>query len=182
MRLTPAIVKKSVMDTLLARISEPNQWDFFDLCAGSGQIGYEALSIGFGRVFLSDTDLGTIRFLRNSLREESGSIQLFHKDFIRMTYIICNCRKAVLFIDLPYSDWVGRESPPSKIERFFSNIVWNPKSRLERMIAVIQGPAYYSFSTAMGLSSSPYPLEEKYRKLAGQKITLLDMQLSATEV
>lgn len=94
---------------------------FFDLCAGSGQIGIEAYSRGMSPVHIVEKDRNRFEFLLQHLRDfqKKGRKLVFHrKDFRRLADDISLKNRAAVFIDLPYTFWKDDGSCPH-IDQFF---------------------------------------------------------------
>lgn len=118
--VTPALIKEAVFQLLDGRIGQdPSRWSFYDLCAGSGQMSFEALSIGYGEIHMVEVDPKRTRFLLNEIKSNSYKILYHNRDFRRMAGLIE--APAVLYLDPPYSFWEEGECP--SIDRLFYNLL-----------------------------------------------------------
>lgn len=103
-RYTPSKVKNSVFSILESK-KDINHSVFLDLCAGSGQMGFEALSRGASIVHFVDISNSSIKTLKSNVQRlmVCENIRIFKKDVIRFlntppqTY-------DVIFIDPPFSE------------------------------------------------------------------------------
>ena len=103
---TPSMFKEAVFQILEVRLgSEKKDWVFFDLCAGSGQMAYEALSQDYGEVHICELDRDRFSNILKEVKSYNFPIILHRKDFIRMNTLISQKEKSVLYIDLPYTYW-----------------------------------------------------------------------------
>lgn len=137
--LTPSIVKEAVFQLLESGLSQPfSSYNFFDLCAGSGQMGFEAASQGFGSVHLAEVDPGRFSFLIGEARRLGFVTELHKKDFRRMANKILPFNRSVLFLDPPYSFWEGDRCPP--IEKLLSSLLEKAKDPFSEIHVLVQGP------------------------------------------
>lgn len=140
---------------------------FFDLCAGSGQIGIEALSRGFKCVHIVEKDRKRFEFIFDNLKgyKVKNAKLIFHnKDFLRFAKIIPKEDYAVCFIDLPYSFWTKEKCIILDIffKKFFENLKQNSLNN-KKILIVIQSPIPYQFSFDYFLNDSlNIKLETKY--------------------
>ncbi|HRW33567.1 MAG TPA: 16S rRNA (guanine(966)-N(2))-methyltransferase RsmD [Thermotogota bacterium] len=103
-RYTPAKVKNAVFSILESR-KDINGSMFLDLCAGSGQMGFEALSRGASLIHFVDISSHSIKTLKNNVQKlmVCDQVRLFKKDVIRFlssppqTYDL-------IFIDPPFTE------------------------------------------------------------------------------
>ncbi len=123
---------------------------FFDLCAGSGQMGMEALSRGFNPVHIVEKDRQRFEFILQNLKDYKikNSKLLFHqKDFRRFYDDILNTPYAAIFIDLPYSFWNEKGVCPHLDHFFykFTEYYLSQKQPLNgKYIIMIQSPKPYN--------------------------------------
>lgn len=122
---------------------------FFDLCAGSGQMGIEALSRGFDPVHIVEKDRQRFEFILQNLKHfgNKNSKLLFHcKDFRRFYDDILNTQYSATFIDLPYSFWNEQGTCPHldhffyKFAEYYSS---NRNKNYGKYIILIQSPNPY---------------------------------------
>lgn len=109
---TPALVKKSVFSRIdsfsLKGDLEPETSIFVDVFAGSGQMGWEALSLGFGTVVFLELDRSRFSGLIELGKKWKGNKIFQNKDGFRFHSsweIPENTRSLVYFLDPPYSFW-----------------------------------------------------------------------------
>jgi 16S rRNA (guanine966-N2)-methyltransferase len=138
---TPAIVKKSVFSTIEA-------WDlkgqmrkssscFIDLFAGSGQMGAEALSIGFQIAIFQELSQERFANLMVSKNLYGDQAMLLRKDGFRYhkNYSLpASIETLVYFIDPPYSFW---QTDLTKIQNLIHSIYEEPE---KSCFLIIQGP------------------------------------------
>ncbi len=131
---------------------------FFDLCAGSGQIGMEAYSRGFHPVHIVERDKKRFDFILENLRNYKikGSHIYFHqKDFRRLADDIVQISKSAVFIDLPYSFW--NSNTCLHLDHFFYKFFKTLKEKYPR----IENKKDYKYIVIVQ-SPKPYPLKEQY--------------------
>ena len=115
-RPTQSIVKRSLFDSLGSFIEDANVLDIF---AGSGAVGFEALSRGAKRVIFIDKSRESVNIIKQNARKlgiSNGSIEVIKADFKKGLNILID-RKEVfdfIFADPPY----GFE----KIEEVFKKV------------------------------------------------------------
>jgi len=102
---TPALLKEALFQILESRIQDTSRYTFFDLCAGSGQIGFEALSQGYGEVHLCELDQSRFSSILKEVKKHDFHVILHRKEFIKLLPGICKKPHSIVFIDLPYSFW-----------------------------------------------------------------------------
>ncbi|MCS6985790.1 MAG: RsmD family RNA methyltransferase [Leptospiraceae bacterium] len=68
-RLTPPRMKKALFEILENKLIDFAGHSFADIYSGSAQIGLEALSRGFGKVYFCEIDFERRKHIRNLLRE-----------------------------------------------------------------------------------------------------------------
>jgi 16S rRNA G966 N2-methylase RsmD len=109
---TPSLVKEAIFQILRSRFgADLPSYAFFDLCAGSGQIGLEALSCGFGEIHIVEPDQDRFTSIMEVVRKNRFEVHLHKKQMLRMVSHIIERPKSVIFIDLPYSFWEGESCP-----------------------------------------------------------------------
>jgi 16S rRNA (guanine966-N2)-methyltransferase len=91
-------------------------FQFIDICAGSGAMGFEALSRGAERVFLNDSHRGAFLILKQNQHKLLGafnfspdSVVLGHSDARQwiqreLKFHTLNSEHTILFLDPPYQD------------------------------------------------------------------------------
>jgi 16S rRNA G966 N2-methylase RsmD len=113
---TPAILKKAIFGILNSESLKGNlniqEAIFIDLFSGSGQMGMEAISEGFGKAALFEIERNRFETLRETARSFSSKhFFYFNKDSFRYysSSDIETYSQAVYFLDLPYSFWESKE-------------------------------------------------------------------------
>lgn len=113
-QFTPSLIKKSVFGRInshsLNGSLNPSKSVFIDLFAGSGQMGWEALSIGFESVFFMELDKNRFSSLLELGKEWSlkQNVRFFRKDGFRFFHPLekeSEYQSIVYFLDPPYSFW-----------------------------------------------------------------------------
>ena len=106
-RPTSDRVKESVFSIIHNRVANT---DFLDLCAGSGNIGIEALSQGAKQVTFLDKDLQCIRLIEQNLERcglsrQNSPIHILRSDASKGINILSKQRKtfALIYFDPPYN-------------------------------------------------------------------------------
>lgn len=137
---TPAVLKEAAFQ-LLANHCVPETTVFFDLCAGSGQMGFEAYSRDYAAVHLLEVDptrLARLRATAADLDEGSGKFEILRRDFRRSAALIAREKSAAVFLDPPYSFWKNDDCPP--VREFLRNFA-RKHAGSGRYVFIIQGPA-----------------------------------------
>ncbi len=108
-------------------------WSFADLCAGSGSMGFEALSRGAEEVWLNESHRQAFRVLEKNVirwRERYGgdNLQLSQLDFVAAVERLrarlpADGENCVLFFDPPYEDHRAYERFWETV-RGFAGEVW----------------------------------------------------------
>ena len=144
---------------------------FFDLCAGSGQMGLEALSRGYHPVHMCELDTRRFSHLSRELQKGGYDVVLHRKDFRRMSLPILSHTRASVFLDAPYSFWSGESCP--NIDAFLIRLVndW-PEGSCERLLLAIQGPAPYSPPSVLP------DMSPEVRSYRGNVLTWMDLHVS----
>lgn len=135
-RPTSVLIKRKLFDWR----QDLGGYTFIDLCAGSGAMGYEALSRGAEKVVLVETDkhaFMTIRKNRDELmrafRFEESAFQLSQTDakkFAEREITYFN-EDTILFFDPPYADHALYEQVLTALkEKEFAGEVWVETDRL----------------------------------------------------
>tara|TARA_X000001036_G_C20683874_1_gene806846 strand:- start:2817 stop:3347 length:531 start_codon:yes stop_codon:yes gene_type:complete len=97
-RPTSSLVRKSIFDTL----RNIENLHVLDLFAGSGILGFEALSRGASSITFVEKDLNQIKFIKNnSLKFKNEKINIFKNDvfnFLKRNDLMYN----LIFADPPY--------------------------------------------------------------------------------
>ena len=103
---TPSLLKEAVFQILEVRLgSERAEWAFFDVCAGSGQMAFEALSHGYGEVHICEIDRERFSSILAEVKRYEFPVILHRKDYIRLVPLISEKEKSVIYLDPPYSWW-----------------------------------------------------------------------------
>ncbi len=142
---TSAILKKSLFASIeslaLNEKIEKEKTLFVDLFSGSGQIGIEFASNGFGKIIFFELDFIRFKELKKTLGNFEFNFELYHKDSFRFhsKFVKENFNSIVYFIDPPYSFW---ETNFSKIENLISEI--EKENHLLNTFLYIQAPKEYS--------------------------------------
>ncbi len=196
---TPALIKEALFPLAMNEPWKEGLEDrtFFDLCAGSGQMAWEACSLGYGEVHLCEVDEKRIRFLIEEMEKNHFQAKLHRRDFRRMAPLIGEHREVVAFLDPPYSFW-DREDGSSAIDRLLEQLLLHPtlhsgpvldqraslslrKWKLERLLLIIQGPASYVPRFDSEKSPRLPAVEREVRDYRGNFLTLLFIDYSDTE-
>lgn len=134
---TPALLKKTVFSLIenfqLTGDLEKSESVFVDLFAGSGQMGFEAISRGFSSALLFELDSNRFSALAQGIaRNMNDKIILYKRDSFRFykTALSQKEKNIVFFADPPYSFW---ESRKSELRLLAENII----SRNEKKIILI---------------------------------------------
>lgn len=138
---TPAILKKSIF-SILDGMREKGKIQFaktafIDLFAGSGQMGMEALSVGFAKVLFYEMAKERFTGLVELLKSHREQASLFKKDSFRQHSNLPEMdgiEHFVYFIDPPYLHWNGKNE---KIHTLIEGIL--ASSNLPKTI-LIQAP------------------------------------------
>lgn len=101
-RPTPARVREALFN-ILGDIQGSVWWD---LCAGSGVIGLEALSHGAERVTLVEKNRRAVQLMRDNLQllRLSGQAQLYNHDVVRFLKTQSQLSADYIYCDPPYAD------------------------------------------------------------------------------
>ena len=103
-KYTPSKVKNALFSIIESKIPIQNS-SFLDLCAGSGQIGIEALSRGASSVTFVDISPHSIKTLKNNAEKLkiSDDVRIFKKDVIRFIKKPPEIYD-IVFIDPPFTE------------------------------------------------------------------------------
>ncbi|EJF06720.1 RNA methyltransferase, RsmD family [Thiovulum sp. ES] len=116
-RPSKSIVRNSIFDTLQTEIAGR---DFVELFAGSGSVGFEALSRGANRVFFFEQNREALKTLKRNQRNFSEEIQILEGDsFQNFSKISNELEDAILYIDPPFSIREGMENIYQKTIELF---------------------------------------------------------------
>lgn len=166
---------------------------FWDLCAGSGQMGLEALSRGFSPVHLNEPDNRRFSFLLKNLGNFRSEVVLHNKDFRRLALALRDSPEQVLYIDPPYSFWNPDGCPP--IDEFCTRI-WGGDSsatgaddglrkssagfssdQYRNWIIAVQGPQpYQSWRNTLPTAKTIPAIHAEFRSYRKQTLTILTFQ------
>lgn len=109
-RPTSDRVKESVFSIIRKKVTDAN---FLDLCAGSGNIGIEALSQGAKQVTFLDEDLQSIRLIKQNLdkcglNRQNPQILMLRSDASKGISILSKQRKTfeLIYFDPPYNSGI----------------------------------------------------------------------------
>ncbi|MFQ3574103.1 MAG: 16S rRNA (guanine(966)-N(2))-methyltransferase RsmD [Thermodesulfovibrionales bacterium] len=102
LRPTSNKVRKAIFDILQERII---QKDFLDLFAGTGAVGFEALSRGANSVTMVESNKDLVYFIRDTAKSLNymDRVKIIHDDvkrFLKITEDTYN----IIFVDQPYED------------------------------------------------------------------------------
>lgn len=107
---TPSVVKEacfSILESFVldGKLSKETSV-FVDLFAGSGQMGWEALSRGWQNCWLVELSRQRFHFLKKHYSEYVG-FRFLHRDGFRVKLndLPDGCQSVCLFFDFPYSFW-----------------------------------------------------------------------------
>ena len=169
---TPSLFKEAVFQMLDNRVKSPENRAFFDLCAGSGQMGVEALSQGYHPVHLCELDRGRFSFLIENVKEFKKELVLHNKDFRRMAPVILGSSDSVVFLDPPYSFWKGARCP--HIDRLLENLIKGKSDHQasREILILIQGPEPYEPAENTLFENRLRLENRKYRK---QNLTVIEI-------
>ncbi len=145
--------KEAFVEILLHHIKTSNetceQFCFFDLCAGSGQIGIEALSLDFKFVHFSDLAPMRLKLINEFIKLKlspyhiaiMSSYLIHRKSFLKMIKYITDEKKSILYFDLPYDFW--NVDQLQILDTFWDHLFSHLKMNLT-LWAFIQGPMPYT--------------------------------------
>ena len=188
--LTLNLVKEAIFQVLESRLGpDLETYVFFDLCAGSGQMGFEAFSRGFAGVHLAEIDPGRLGHLISEAKRGQFDVQIHRRDFRRMAPLVFRHPRSVIFLDPPYSFWQGGES--EAVDRLVYNLAHPSEESLAELQRhreageafglwfVVHGPGEYTPTVPFAPgSSSLYIAEMERRDYRKQRICLLKFALS----
>ncbi|MEM7180642.1 MAG: RsmD family RNA methyltransferase [Spirochaetota bacterium] len=118
---TPANLKKACFSILesahLEGSIDKSTSLFVDLCAGSGQVGLEAISRGWRQAYLVELARERFRALRKVVGKYAAEITLYNRDAFRFSLPESPdwCTSICYFLDLPYSFWQTKAREISKL-------------------------------------------------------------------
>jgi 16S rRNA G966 N2-methylase RsmD len=188
--LTLGLVKEAIFQVLEGQLGAGlDQYAFFDLCAGSGQMAFEALSRGFAPVHLAEIDPRRLRHLIDEARRGSFDVQIHRRDFRRMAPLVLRHARSVIFLDPPYSFWQGGDS--EAVDRLVHNLAFPAADSLAELADrraqgvafdlwfLVHGPGEYTPPVPRAPGESPlYIAELERRDYRRQRITVLRFALS----
>lgn len=139
---TPALLKKTVFSLIenfqLKKDLEKSDAIFVDLFAGSGQMGFEAISRGFSKAMLFELDVNRFSTLvRGIAKDLNDKIILLRRDSFRY-YKTAETQIEefiVFFADPPYSFWETRKSELKLLADKITSI------REKKIILIFQSPS-----------------------------------------
>ena len=136
---TSSLLKEATFQIIENEINgSPESYAFFDLCAGSGQMGLEALSQGFAPIHISELDGGRFSHLVRNLADYKKDLTLHNKDFKRMASRIPQAKQSVGFLDPPYSFW--KDGKCDAIDVFIKNLIRNTDPDTENSGTIYSAP------------------------------------------
>lgn len=125
-RPTQSRIRKSLFD-ILADITGSR---FLDLFAGSGIIGFEALSRGADEVVLVDQNPAVIRLLNENKRSfENSNIKVLRENALR--FLKGADQFDIIFADPPYSFWTSEKQEERFIQDCLDHLTENGRYILE---------------------------------------------------
>ena len=156
---TPSILKEALFELLLNRIQrqeqKPSDYAFFDLCAGSAQIGLEAASIGFQSIHLAEIASQRIVHIKKIRQEMLNSaslfatkaplIQVYCRDYRKMLKPIRSYSHSVIYLDLPYPLW--KTKPPPGLSSFLLKLQQSMDKENCHIWVFIQAPCFYKLDS-----------------------------------
>ncbi len=132
--LTLNLVKEAIFQVLEGRLGpELENYAFFDLCAGSGQMAFEAFSRGFAAVHLAEVDGGRLAHLISEAKRGEFDVRIHRRDFRRMAPLIFRHPRSVVFLDPPYSFWKGNGGESDAVDRLVHNLA-NPSEESRALL------------------------------------------------
>jgi 16S rRNA (guanine966-N2)-methyltransferase len=122
-RPSKSIVRNSIFDTLQNSVV---QSDFIELFAGSGSVGFEALSRGANRLFLFEKNREALKTLKRNRKNFSEEIQILEGDsFSNFPKTSQSFKNAILYVDPPFSIRDGMENIYTKTLELFQKPIEN---------------------------------------------------------
>ncbi|MCR9144335.1 MAG: RsmD family RNA methyltransferase [bacterium] len=188
--LTLNLVKEAIFQVIEGRLGpDLEQYAFFDLCAGSGQMAFEAFSRGFSAVHLAEVDARRLSHLISEAKRGEFEVQIHRRDFRRMAPLVFRHPKSIVFLDPPYSFWKGGES--DAVDRLVHNLA-HPSDESRALLDgyrkagqafdlwfIVHGPGEYTPPVPSEPGSSAlYIAEHERRDYRKQRISILHFALS----
>ncbi len=171
LHVTPGLVKEAAFQLIENRVPEGA---FIDLCAGSGQMGFEALSRGYDPVHFCEVEEERFRVLVEEVRKHGYEVELHRRDFRRSAGLILAQPVIVAYLDLPYSFWTDERCGP--LEGFFADF-WEDLAKADpgprTILFVIQGPSFFK---PPGSPPAGFQLEVSERQYRRTHLTLLELR------
>lgn len=171
LHVTPGLVKEAAFQLIENRVPEGA---FVDLCAGSGQMGFEALSRGYTPVHFCEVEEERFRVLVEEVRKYDYDVELHRRDFRRSAALILSLPVVVAYLDLPYSFWSGERCSP--LESYFSDF-WEDLAKADpvprTILFVIQGPAFFKVP---GTPPEGFHLTVTERQYRRTHLTLVELE------
>ena len=121
-RPSKSIVRNSIFDTLQ---SEMVNLPFIELFAGSGSVGFEAISRGASKVLFLEMNQTAIQTLKKNMRNfPNENIQIISGDtFSNLKTLLSKIdKKAIFYIDPPFSIREGMENIYKTTYKFIEKI------------------------------------------------------------
>ena len=159
---TPQKLKESLFQIIENNFPNLYTTVFYDLCAGSGQVGVEAISRNF--LFIIFCEVNPQRFsklsnwlLENNFNQYSTVLRLDFMRGVRQAFYkppyglaedkIKDCNNVVLFIDPPYSFY---ENDPDSMQKLLASITKEfQKSFYQEALICVQAPSRECSITAL---------------------------------
>jgi 16S rRNA (guanine966-N2)-methyltransferase len=107
-RPSKSIVRNSIFDTLQTEIVKR---DFVEVFAGSGSVGFEALSRGAKKLFLLERNREAVKTLRRNANKFTEEINIFEGDSFKNFYeTLEKVENGIFYVDPPFSIREGMEN------------------------------------------------------------------------
>jgi 16S rRNA (guanine966-N2)-methyltransferase len=139
-RPTSVLVKRKLFDWR----QKMDDYIFIDLCAGSGALGFEALSRGSQKVYLNEVLKGAFHTLKDNkaklekaFRFDPSMVKVTNLDALawitkELPYELPNTTNVILYFDPPYQDHrLYREVLGLLRERHFQGELWLESDQLK---------------------------------------------------
>ncbi|PKL74880.1 MAG: 16S rRNA (guanine(966)-N(2))-methyltransferase RsmD [Candidatus Melainabacteria bacterium HGW-Melainabacteria-1] len=106
-RPTPARVREAVFNILATELDDSIWWD---LCCGSGVVGFEALSRGAAKVVFVDENRRALQLLKDNLRQYGliERAEVFCMDAVRWLKLRNTINADFIYCDPPYASRIYR--------------------------------------------------------------------------
>lgn len=165
-QFTTGIIKEAVFQVLAGQLGDLSRFAFCDLCAGSGQMAFEAASLGFRPVFAFDVDQARIRHLRAESLRLGLKIEVGRRDFRRSGRILSENAPVVAYFDPPYSFWRDGAAGRELDTLLLATLVPHGDLQARDLVLVVQAREAYKPPDGLGLAVQ----QRRYR---GQIVSFL---------